>query len=238
MRAPVAMSLMLLSAAFGLAAAPLAIASAQNGLSREYEVAAFDRVYFSGPGTLRLRQGHAPSLQAQATAEVLDLLVVETYDGALFIESPELNAESLIINLTLVELREVVSNGRGLIVGQSLKVANLSLEGNGAGRFHFSGLEAHELLVTGHDTTEFTVSGHVKRQVLNLEGDGDYRALNLASRSVEATVNGAGFVLLTVADLLDIRLAGAARVRYAGSPFVSQQVSGPGSIQRVEENSI
>jgi hypothetical protein len=237
------MSLMLLSAAFGLAAAPLAFAGAQNGLSREYEVAAFDRVYFSGPGTLRLRQGHAPSLQAQATAEVLDLLVVETYDGALFIESPELNAaelnaESLIINLTLVELREVVSNGRGLIVGQSLKVANLSLEGNGAGRFHFSGLEAHELLVTGHDTTEFTVSGHVKRQVLNLEGDGDYRALNLASRSVEATVNGAGSVLLTVADLLDIRLAGAARVRYAGSPYVSQQVSGPGSIQRVEENSI
>ena len=238
MMAPVGMSLMVLSAAFLTATAPLAFASAQNGLSREYEVESFDRVYFSGPGTLRLRQGDAPSLQAQASAEVLDLLVVETYDGVLFIESPETNAESLIINLTLSELREVVSNGRSLIVGQSLKVANLSLEGNGAGRFDFSGLEADELLVTGHDSTDFTVSGHVKRQVLNLEGDGDYRAFDLSSRSVEATVNGAGYVLLTVADLLDIRLAGAARVRYAGSPFVSQQVSGSGSIQRVEEHSI
>ena len=111
------------------------------------------------------------------------------------------------------------------------------LEGHGKGRFQLYGLEADELIVSSFDQAEFLLSGRVDRQVLELDGTGYYRAPNLISHSVEAIVTGTGFILLAVDDLLAIDLDGAARVRYAGSPFVSQRVSGQGSVTQVREHS-
>lgn len=64
------------------------------------------------------------------------------------------------------------------------------------------------------------------------------QAGNLHSRSVEASVEGAGYILLAVDELLDVRLTGTASVRCVGSPFVSQTVSGPGSVAPVAARSI
>ena len=213
-------------------------ADSAGSLHRDYPIAGFDRIYFTGAGTLRLTQGTQPALNAMASAEVLDRLVIETYDGALFIESPESARDHLVIELTVMNVREVVNDGRGVVTSESLKVSDLLLEGRGNGSFQLDELQADELIVTSYGETEFALSGHVNRQVLELESTGYYRAPNLASHSVEATVTGTGFIFLAVEDLLDIELEGTARVRYAGSPFVSQRVSGPGSVTRVQEHSI
>ena len=69
--------------------------------------------------------------------------------------------------------------------------------------------------------------------MLDLADPGRYQARSLASESVEATIVGSGLILLQVDDLLDVHLAGNARLRYVGSPYVSQLVSGAGSVAPV-----
>ncbi len=203
-----------------------------------YEIGGFDRVYFSGSGTLRLTQGNAPALVAQAEREVLEGLVVEIHDGALFIESAAVGSERLVIDLTLEDLRELVSDGHSRVVGDSLRLDHVALEGKGDSAIRLDGLRAEEISVTGHDSAQFMLSGRVDRQVLELQGAPRYSGWNLLSRFVEARVQGMSTAAFSVEHLLDVSVDDAARVRYSGSPYVSQRVSGAGSVTQVRGHSI
>jgi len=213
---------------------------ANSGLAedRTYAVDDFDRIYFSGAGTVRVIQDGEPSVTAQGRKQTLDQLIIESSDGTLFIESRDRTSDDLVLNLSIRNLRELVSSGRSLVLADSLKVGNLALAGTGAGSFRVQDLEADELQVSGSGGAEFSFSGQVNRHVIDLEGSGDYRAENLISKSVEANISGVTNVSLSVVELLDIHVSGAAQVRYVGSPYVSQKVSGAGSVKQDPGRSI
>ena len=202
--------------------------------SRRFELDDFDRVYFSGIGTLRLIQGGKPAAVAAGDPLTLDQLVIDSSDGILYIDSEASNiaADGLVIEITVSRLRELVSDGLGVISSTDLAVDKLVLEGRGAGKFTFSNLRADELVVTGQGSTDFELSGEVQRQIVAIDGVGSYRASHLASRSSEVSVFGSGDILLWVEDLLDVKVAGAARVRYLGTPLVLQDILGLGTVSR------
>lgn len=235
MKASLVLSMWLAFAANASGAVP---ATAEVFEPRSLPVTDVERIYFSGPGTLNIAQGGAPGLWITGSPSLRDAVVVEIYDDALFIEVPAQAADIVSIDVMLGSLREIVSDGAARVTGVGLHFDSLSLEATGASRFNLSGLQAHELVVTGTDGAAFTFSGSVDRQVLDLADHGLYQAGSLHSRSVEASVKGAGYILLAVDELLDVRLTGAASVRYVGSPFVSQTVSGPGSVAPVATRSI
>ena len=186
----------------------------------------------------RIKQAQTAGLEISAPDAILDQLVIETYGDALFIEVPEHLSGEVRVVVTTPSVREIVSSGGAAVVGSGLLSEELSLEARGTGSFNFSALQADELLVTGSDGAAFTLSGSVNRQVLDLADHDLYQAVSLHSQTVEATVVGSGYILVAVDELLDVRLAGAANVRYLGSPFVSKNVSGTGSIAPVTGNSI
>ena len=202
--------------------------------SRRFELDDFDRVYFSGIGTLRLIQGDDPAAVAMGEPFILDQLVVDSSDGILYIESEASNiaADGLVIEITVSRLRELVSDGLGIVNSTDLAVDDLMLEGRGAGKFTFANLRADELVVTGQGSTDFELSGEVQRQIVAIDGVGSYRASRLASRSGEVSVFGSGDILVWVEDLLDVKVAGAARVRYLGTPLVLQDILGLGTVSR------
>ena len=73
--------------------------------------------------------------------------------------------------------------------------------------------------------------------MIDLDGVGRYDAEGLASKSAEVNVLGSGDVALKVEEMLDVAVAGTARVTYIGSPMVSQRVLGIGTVsQRIETN--
>ena len=227
---------LLLLIAFGIV--PSVMANSGLAEDRTYAVAEFDRIYFSGAGTVRLIQDGQSTVSAHGRKHTLDQLIVETSDGTLFIESRDRGSDDLILNLSIRDLRELVSNGRSMVLADSLNVGDLTLAGTGAGSFRVLDLEADELQVSGSGGAEFSLSGQVNRHVIDLEGSGDYRAENLISKSVEASISGVANVSLSVVELLDIHVSGAAHVRYIGSPYVSQKVSGTGSVERDPGHSI
>jgi len=200
--------------------------------SRRLPVGEFDRVYFSGAGSVQLTQGSAAALEVRGAPDLLDSLRVETRDGALYIESSGL-AQALVVELQVADLKEFVSEGDARIAGVGLR-----LEGNGAGSFHMERLEAQELEVQGRGATRFDLTGQVGRQVVNLSGTGAYRAGELISNRTAVTVAGASDVRLWADELLDVQVAGSAAIRYAGSPRVEQRISGVASLLRIPQIAI
>ncbi|MCZ6619172.1 MAG: DUF2807 domain-containing protein [Gammaproteobacteria bacterium] len=200
---------------------------------RDFATAAFDRVFISGAATIELLQGEKIRMTARGTTEILDGLVVESGGGSLFIDAEGHGAEDLIIRLWFRSLQEVVFDGQVVITSGSLRVGDLVIEGNGSSSIELTGLVADELMVSGFGVSKFSLSGRVERQVINFDGSAAYSAEDLTSRTVEVSVSGIGDVVLSVDEMLDVEIAGAARVRYTGSPFVTQRVFGIGSVHRV-----
>lgn len=204
--------------------------------SRTFELESFDRIHFTGIGTLHLIQGDIPSAVAVGEAPALDELLVDSSDGVLYIDSEAQNiaTDDLVIDITVSRLRELTSNGLGIVNSKDLIADDLLLEGRGAGRFTFANLRADELTVTGRGSTDFEFSGEVERQIVAIDGVGSYRAPGLASRSGEVRVFGTGDILLWVEELLDVKIAGAARVRYRGTPLVLQDILGLGTVSKAD----
>ena len=199
---------------------------------RSLEVGAFDQVHFAGAGTVELSQGPAPRLTARGPAALLDGLSVDTRDGTLHIRTPD-HATDLVLELQVADLSAFVSEGDGRIVGDDLDVDALELTGLGAGSFMLLRLEARELAVRGHGATRFDLSGQVHTHVVELSGTGDYQAGELISDCVTLQVDGASDVRLWAELTLDVEVAGAASVRYAGSPRVEQRVTGMARVLRL-----
>ena len=204
--------------------------------SRMFELEEFERVYFTGTGTLHLIQGDIPSAVALGASSTLDELMIVSSDGVLYIDSEtvDLAADDLVIDITFTQLRELVSDGLGIVDSKDLAVNDLLLEGRGAGKFTFANLQADELTVAGQGSTDFELSGQVDRQIVAIDGVGNYSAPALSSRSGEVSIYGTGDVLLWVEELLDVKVAGAARVRYRGTPLVLQDILGLGTVTRTE----
>lgn len=204
---------------------------------RTLSVGEFDRVYFRGAGTVHLSQGAVPRLTVRGHASLLQQVSVETRDGALHIDTPP-SGRHLVLELTVADLVAFTSAGAGRIVGDDLRFDALTLEGSGAGSFDMRRLEARDFEVRGSGTTRFDLTGQVHNHVVSLSGTGAYRAVELISDCVTAQVDGASIVRLWAEEELDLEVAGAASIRYAGSPRVQQRVSGVARVQRLSRIAI
>jgi hypothetical protein len=202
--------------------------------AHQIPVGEFDRVYFSGAGTVRLTQGSPARLTVRAAARLIEGVDIETRDGVLYIKTTG-PAHELLVDLQVARLEEVVSEGDGHIIGDGLTFDVLRLEGNGAGSFQMERLEARTLEVRSRGATRFELSGQVGHQVVDLSGSGAYRAVGLISNSTTVNVTGASAVRFWADELLDVQVAGSAEIRYAGSAQVEQRVSGMASVLRIPQ---
>jgi len=117
-------------------------AVSEKPAARSFPVGAAERIYYSGAGTVHIRQGEARTLKISAASAILDEVVVENYDDVLFIEVPDTVEEAVAVVVTLPSVREIVTTGINSVVGSGLASKDLSLEAKGAGSFNFSALKA------------------------------------------------------------------------------------------------
>jgi hypothetical protein len=205
--------------------------------SRNVVVGEFDRVHFSGAGTVHLTQGGPSRLAVQGEHDILEALRIETHDGVLYIKSPR-NPRGLVLELRVANLEEFISEGDGRITGNDLSFDVLRLEGNGGGSFQMQRLEARELAVSSGGTTRFDLTGQVGHQVVEINGTGAYRAGELISNSTSVHVAGRSDVRLWAEELLDVVVAGSADIRYAGAAQVEQRISGVAQVLRIPQIAI
>ena len=204
-------------------------------VQRQYQFDNYQRIYLHGNAQLHLHQAE-PGVDSQAmvsgASERLARLRFESADGVLYIDAGDA-VDELVIEINVSELKEIVSDGNAQIYAQGLTQSNLALEGRGASKFELKQLKVDDLVVVGQGETEFEVSGSVAHQFVELAGVGQYRAEHLASQTSHVNVRGAGQIAVWVDELLDVTVLGAAKVSYIGTPWVLQQISGSGDVQRM-----
>jgi putative autotransporter adhesin-like protein len=208
--------------------------------TKAFAVAPFKKVHLVGNAEIHLHQDTtaeqvSTNVKVTGSAANLHSLVMQSSDGELYIDAGTTQYHhDLVIELSVGQLTEVVSEDRAHVLSDGLVLDTLAIEGHGLSRFDLQHLRVNDLTVVGAGNAVFAVSGAAQNQFVDMQGAGTYQALSLASQTGQVSVRGGGRVELWVEELLDVNVLGAAQVRYGGQPWVVQQVFGTGAIHRLD----
>jgi hypothetical protein len=75
-----------------------------------------------------------------------------------------------------------------------------------------------------------TVAGSVESQRVEIQGAGNYTADELQSLTAAVTIDGAGNARVWVEDGLHVSITGAGAVQYKGTPQVTKDITGLGTV--------
>ncbi len=206
--------------------------------SEVYPVSGFDSVDFSGFGTLEVEQGDEYGLELTGSTRELERVEVEVRGDTLHIRQKsrwtlwfwDAGGQRIDVRLTVPELRELVVSGAGEVDVEGLEGDEFRFELSGAGEFSARDIDVRELSVTLSGASSAQLNGSADSQSVVISGAGDYDGRDLESDEVRVDISGASSATVWAKETLDITTSGAASVDYYGSPEVTTDVSGAGSI--------
>ncbi|MBN1642710.1 MAG: DUF2807 domain-containing protein [Anaerolineae bacterium] len=205
------------------------------------EVSDFRKVELATLGTLYIEVGERETLRIEADDNLLPYLETEVRGDTLKIASRDmvglLPKEPIYYYLTVRTLDEIVLSGLGSIeVPAPIETPALAVRISGGGSVELEDLRAEtfDADLTGLGDL-YVDEGVVEAQDVLISGGGNYRARGLESEQATVRVTGLGSATVRVSERLDVTISGGGSVRYIGSPSVTQDVSGLGRVEQVED---
>lgn len=196
----------------------------------------FTRVYAAGNGTIVLIESDEHSVRVESEKNLLPLLSTAVINGQLTIQplEPIASTKPIVYYISLKKLEEIHLSGTFDALSESpLRFDTLFVDISGASRLKFDQVEGHALDVALSGASSMHVKGSVNKQKIELSGAADYEASQLVSDEVDIRISGAGDASLHVNNLLKVDISGTGLVRYQGTPTISSDVSGAGSIEKL-----
>ena len=211
-----------------------AIKGSGNVITESREVSGFDGVSHTGIGRVIIVQGGEESLTIEADDNLLEYITSEVKSGTLelgFTDNVRIDSASPItFTVSVKDLKELDSTGTGTIEIDELSADNLNISTSGTGSISIGTLTATDLVVKAEGTGDIELAGNVETQEIMRVGTGDYKAADLESKTAKVEAVGTGNVVVWVLDSLDVDITGTSKVSYYGSPHVTQNNSGTGSL--------
>ncbi len=212
-------------------------------VSEAREVRGFDEISLEGFGHLYVEQGDVEGLTIEADQELLPHIKTEVVNGRLVIGYKSWLDRILLLpsadrkadfHVKMKAIKAVRISGLGTLDAARIHSGQLALDASGSGEFRIAELQADELQVTVSGSGRYKLAGNVSRQSLNVSGASQVDALDLASQQAVVRISGTAEVNIHVQQSLDLHISGSAKVRYQGSPQMTQSISGIGQVERVE----
>lgn len=168
-------------------------------------------VILNGPGTLIIQQGDNESYRVEADSSLLSKISTTVSGNSLSISN--------------------LNSGSNGAVKFYVTLKNLNiLTTNGGGNSEVTGLNTDKLTVT-LDNGKMTLAGKTNNLIATVNGGGNIAASDLQSQSATVTINGEGKASVNVVTTLNAVVNGGGSITYTGSPQVTQQVNGLGSVK-------
>lgn len=168
-------------------------------------------VALNGPGTLIIQQGDNESYRVEADSNLLSKI-------------------STTVSGSTLSISNLNSVGNGAVKFYvTLKNLNV-LTTNGGGNSEVTGLNTDKLTVT-LDNGKMTLAGKAENFIATVNGGGNIAANDLQSQKATVTINGEGKANINVVNTLNAVVNGGGSITYTGSPQVTQQVNGQGSVK-------
>lgn len=221
----------------------IAIAETVRGkgelLVEKREVANFDRIQLNGRGTAIITQGSAQEVVVQAEDTVMQNVITSvTSDKVLTIDFKKERLWERVVPkqaptfyITVDDIERIDVSGSGKVVSSTLNASALELQLHGSGSFDIN-MFVNKLVVHALGSGVLTLSGNANAQEVVIDGSAAYDAQNLLSKDISVELSGSGAAALNVLRSLDVRMDGSGNITYFGTPEVSQEVSGSGTLER------
>ena len=211
-------------------------------ITEERPISGVEKLVINGAGEVFITQGTVESLMIEAEDNVLPKITSEIEGNTLIIgfdntlwQDKLLPTKVMKYYLTVLDLTTITINGAVTLKNDSLETARFELEINGAGDFDFNGLKVGELIVKIIGSGSVKMIGEAENQSVTINGAGNYDAGDLLSSSTVITFNGAGDAKVWATDRLEMSIGGVGSISYYGSPEVTQNITGIGTIKDLGE---
>ncbi len=220
----------------------------QNQVKQARVVFEFDRVAVRDFGRLVITQGEDESLIIEADADLISKVRADVSEGQLTlgVETGWVDKLSHAIAATLIrkpvtytlvvkELKGLDIVGGALVEAADISAEELSIRVSGAGSIKFRSLEAQSLKIELRGTGKIEVDGRAQEQQVILSGAGVYQASDLETAKTSVSLTGAGSATVRATETLDVIHRGLGKVGYYGSPTITKNVTGLGSVNPLGE---
>ncbi len=180
----------------------------------------FSAVDLSGQGNVILTAGAEPALVIEAEDNFIPYLKSEVSGGKLILSSDD----RVILSPTTPITYRVTYTGAP---------AELAISGSGTMRADDLTTDALNVVVKG--TGQFTLVGSAAQLSFDVSGSGGLDGRNFANQNATLRISGTGSAVINAAQMLDVTIGGSGTISYLGSPTVTQNISGVGSVIALPE---
>ncbi len=211
-----------------------------NVKSTEHTVSAFKNVEVSGAIDLFVAQGETKPVKIETDENLLQYIEVVQEGDLIKVKSKEgynlRPTNKIRVYVTSPVYNDIDVSGASNITGQT-KIVNkerMSLDVSGAGDINMD-LDAPEVKAEVSGAGSVNLKGQTKTFELSLTGAAKAHCYELMSENTKVDISGAGEADVFASVKLDADVSGAGNVTYkGGTTNVTQQVSGAGSVKKVD----
>lgn len=208
-------------------------------VTKELQLEEFQRLEVNLPASVQIRIADVPSITVTAPKSIFKSLKTPAGDGVLKIEtSPCISADNdeIQIELSVISLKSIVINGSGsIIMNDSLLVEKLRLKINGSGEMRLDKVITNQLDFDLNGSGKAIVKGMTEELEVQINGSGSFNGLGLLTSETEAKINGSGNAKVHATDNLSVKVLGSGRLHYKGNPQIKTNISGSGSVAKIDQ---
>ncbi|CCH51729.1 hypothetical protein BN8_00672 [Fibrisoma limi BUZ 3] len=169
--------------------------------------------------TIEAREGYQPYILTEVVNGVLRIRIDDRLESSRLTEKRAMVTMKALTNLT-------TSGGARVTSTDNFQPTNLALTVNGGGFVNLL-LTANVLSINSSGGSEIELSGTAKTvSVSALSGGGTLRLVNLPAATCTIDASGGSTAELNVSQELNITASGGSRIRYRGTPKITQNLSG------------
>ena len=115
-----------------------------------------------------------------------------------------------------------------------IPVDHSSLDIDGTCEAVITGIDSEAFKLGASGDVEATLTGQARELLVNISGNAEITAHELAAKSVTVAIAGNSDVTVHATETLDVGISGDGTVRYVGDPTVTKNVTGSGTVEKRE----
>ena len=187
-----------------------------HAVTENRTVAPFTAIRVDSAVDLVIDRTGTPGVTVTADDNLVSLFTSEVRDGTLYLADAQRKSFQTgsfpAFHVTVADLRAIEVHGSGDVKAEHLDGAALA--------------------VTIVGSADAKLAGRSDELTLTIKGSGDVDAGGLAAKRAKVVMSGSGGATVNASDTLDAHMSGSGDLRYLGSPKVTKDVHGSGSISR------
>lgn len=208
--------------------------------TQERSVGSFDEVDVSGAVELYVSGGESGPVKVETDENLQEYVEVEQHGNSLEVRTRRgynlRPTQKVIVRVSSPNYTKLSVSGASNIIGQDKIHGNdrLEMSVSGAGDIR-ADVDAPKFEAGVSGSGDINLRGNVRDFELRISGAGDAKCYDMLAENTIVHISGAGSAEVYASVSLDAHVSGAGSVSYkGGAAKVSQQVSGAGSVKKVE----